>query len=295
MLGLLTSRVTEFRRIAVLGPGLLGGSVALAVGKRHPDISVVLWGRSQERVAEIREAGFEHITSDLALALNGAELIILAVPVGVMEEVGQQILEIGIMPGAFVTDVGSVKVHPHAALGRLMKKRDVTFIGSHPMAGSERSGFRAADADLFEGAPCIITNENDRPESEVHRLLGFWAGLGTCSAVMSAAEHDRLVARISHIPHVLAAVCALVALENAEDGKFAGAGLRDTSRVAGGDPAMWAEILLENRQEIIPPLKESARILMRLAELMEENKENDLRAVLEEGQLRRQSLENNHS
>jgi prephenate dehydrogenase len=295
VLGLLTARVTEFRRIAVLGPGLLGGSVALAVSKRHPDFSVVLWGRNQERVAEIRAAGFDHVTSDLALALKDAELIILAVPVGAMEALGQRILEIGISPGAFVTDVGSVKVHPHEALGRLMKERDVTFIGSHPMAGSERSGFRAADADLFEGAPCIITNESDRPESEVHRLLGFWAGLGASSAVMSAAEHDRLVARISHVPHVLASVCALVALENTEDGKFAGRGLRDTSRVAGGDPMMWAEILLENRQEIIPPLKESAGILMRLAELLEENKEDALRAVLEEGQLRRQSLEDNNS
>lgn len=291
MLGLLPARVTEFRRIAVLGPGLLGGSVALAVQKRHPDFSVILWGRNLERVAEIRAAGFEHVTSDLELAIRNADLIILAVPVGAMADLAHRILEIGIAPGAFVTDVGSVKVHPHESLGELMKEREVIFIGSHPMAGSERSGFSAAHADLFKGAPCIITNESDRPDADVHRMLGFWAGLGARSAVMSAAEHDRLVARISHVPHILATVCALVALENPEDGKFAGRGLRDTSRVAAGDPLMWAEILMENRQEIVPPLRESARILERLADLLETSKEDAITAVLEEGQERRQGLE----
>jgi prephenate dehydrogenase len=158
------------------------------------------------------------------------------------------------------------------------------------MAGSERSGFKAAHPDLFEGAPCILTNENELPDEEVNRLVGFWAGLGAQSAIMSAAEHDRLVARISHVPHVLAVVCALVALENEEDGKFAGRGLRDTSRVAGGDPLMWAEILMENRHQIVPPLRESARVLERLAELLEGGKEDALTAVLEEGQERRQRL-----
>ena len=290
MLGLLTTRVTEFRRIAVLGPGLLGGSVALAVTKRHPGFSVVLWGRNQERVAEIREAGFEHVTSDLELAIKDAELIILAVPVGAMEDLGRRLIELGVAPGTLVTDVGSVKVHPHESLGKLMKEKEVTFIGSHPMAGSERSGFKAAHPDLFEGAPCILTNENELPDEEVNRLVGFWAGLGAQSAIMSAAEHDRLVARISHVPHVLAVVCALVALENEEDGKFAGRGLRDTSRVAGGDPLMWAEILMENRHQIVPPLRESARVLERLAELLEGGKEDALTAVLEESQERRQRL-----
>lgn len=295
MLGLLTVRVTEFRRIAVLGPGLLGGSVALAIAKRHPDYSVVLWGRSLERVAEIRSAGFEHVTSDLALAVRDAELIILAVPVGAMAALGRQLLEVGVKTGVFVTDVGSVKVHPHESLGQLMKEQDLCFIGSHPMAGSERAGFSAANPDLFEGAPCILTNDNSRPDEELHRLMGFWAGLGARSAVMSAAEHDRLVARISHVPHVLASVCALVALEQPEDGKFAGPGLRDTSRVAAGDPPMWAEILLENRKEILGPLRESASILTRLADLLAANKADALAAVLEEGQTRRRSLDRTES
>ncbi len=292
MLGLLAFGVTEFRRIAVLGPGLLGGSVALAVRQRHPRHAVTLWGRSPERVAEIRAAGFEHVTNDLNLAIDGAELVILAVPVGALETLGRQVLEAGVEPGVFVTDVGSVKVQPHQSLGALMQEKGVVFIGSHPMAGSERSGFGAARADLFESAPCILTNEQGLPDEDVNRLGGFWAGLGARAAVMNAAEHDRLVARISHLPHALAVVCALVALEGEEDGKFAGRGLRDTSRVAAGDPLMWAEILLENRSEVVPPLREAAQVLERLADLLAGGKGEALRAVLEEAQERRQRLEN---
>ncbi|MCS5540943.1 MAG: prephenate dehydrogenase/arogenate dehydrogenase family protein [Roseibacillus sp.] len=283
--------MTDFRRIAVLGPGVLGGSVALAVGKRHPDCSVILWGRNPERVAEIRATGFECVTDDLSLAVHDAELVILAVPVGALKRLGRRVLEAGLAGGACITDVGSVKVHPHESLGKDMKDRSVSFIGSHPMAGSERTGFEAADADLFVGAPCILTNENEQPEDEVQRLMGFWTGLGARSAVMSASEHDRLVARISHLPHILSSVCALVALENPKDGRFAGQGLRDTSRIAAGDPAMWLEILVENRHQITKPLREGASILNRLADSLATGDEEAILRVLEEGQARRQTLD----
>lgn len=281
----------EFRRIAVLGPGLLGGSVALAVAQRHPDVSVILWGRNQERVAEIQAAGFEHATSNLSLALAEADLIILAVPVGPMADLGRRLLESGVRPDAFVTDVGSVKAQPHQSVGKLLSEQGIRFIGSHPMAGSERSGFAAARPDLFDRAPCILTNDNELPDRDVNRVVGFWAGLGAQVAVMSSSEHDRLVARISHMPHVLAAVCSLVGLENEEDGRFVGPGLRDTSRVAAGDPLMWTEILLENREELIAPLRESAKVLERIADLLSEKKEAALEAVLEEAQTRRQRLD----
>jgi len=290
-LGLLTVRVTEFRRIAVLGPGVLGGSVALAVRKRHPESSVILWGRNPERVAEIRATGFECVTDDLSLAVRDAELVILAVPVGALKSLGRRVLEAGLPTGACLTDVGSVKTHPHESLGKDMKNKNVSFIGSHPMAGSERTGFGAADEDLFVGAPCILTNENERPENEVQRLMEFWIGLGARSAVMSASEHDRLVARISHLPHILSSICALIALENSEDGRFAGQGLRDTSRVAAGDPAMWVEILLENRHQIAEPLREGASILNRLADFLTAGDEEAILRVLEKGQARRQTLD----
>ena len=191
-----------------------------------------MWARSAERVSEIAAQGFAHATTDFDLVVGDAELIILAVPVGAMPELAQRLIAAGVGPEQFVTDVGSVKVLPHETVGVPLKAAGIRFIGSHPMAGSEQSGFSAARADLLDGAPCILTNDAGLPDEDVNRLVAFWSGLGARAAVMSGAEHDQLVARISHVPHVMASVCALVALEREEDGHFAGGGLRDTSRVA---------------------------------------------------------------
>lgn len=283
--------MTEFRRIGILGPGLLGGSLALALAKRHPEVAVTLWARSAERVAEVRQRGYEHITVDLDLAVQDADLVVLAVPVGAMRALAKRLVAARPAGGVVVTDVGSVKGLPHTELGGMLRGHGIKFIGSHPMAGSEQTGFDAASPELFDGAPCILTNDEGFSDADVNRLVAFWAGLGSRVGVMSALEHDRLVARISHMPHVLAVVCALVALEDEEDGHFCGGGLRDTSRVAAGDPNMWTEILLENRGEVVEPLRESARALERLAELIEHGQADALATALEEAQRRRQLLE----
>ena len=283
--------MTEFRRIGILGPGLLGGSLALALAKRHPDAAVTLWARSAERVAEVRQSGYEHITADLDLTVKDADLVVLAVPVGAMRHLAEGLVASGAAPGLVVTDVGSVKGLPHEEVGGLLEDNGIKFIGSHPMAGSEQTGFDAANADLFDGAPCILTNDQEFADAEVNRLVAFWGGLGCRVGVMSAQEHDTLVARISHMPHVLAAVCALVALENEDDGHFAGGGLRDTSRVAAGDPQMWTEILLENQAAVVDPLRESAKLMQRLADLIENGHEDALATALEEAQRRRRSLD----
>ena len=262
----------------------------MALTKRHPNVEVRLWGRSAERVAEVRQGGFEHVTADFELAVRDAELIVLAVPVGAMGGLAARLLATGAGPGQFVTDVGSVKRLPHETVGALLRKSGVKFAGSHPMAGSDLAGFDAADADLFDGAPCILTNDEDLDDEEINRLVGFWAGLGARSAIMSAEEHDHLVARVSHAPHVMAAVCALVALAREEDGHFAGGGLRDTSRVAGGDPQMWAEILLENRAAVVEPLRECASMLESMASMIGEGREGPLVTALEEARYRRKLL-----
>ncbi len=285
--------MTEFRRIGILGPGLLGGSIALGMEKRHPQVAVRMWARNADRVAGIAQLGFKHATTDFDLVVKEAELIILAVPVGAMRELAQRLIAAGVGEGQFVTDVGSVKGLLHETVGMPLKEAGIRFAGSHPMAGSDQSGFAAASPDLFEKAPCILTNDGELPDEDINRLVAFWSGLGARAAVMTGAEHDQLVARISHVPHVLAAVCALVALEKEEDGHFAGGGLRDTSRVAGGDPAMWREILLENKEAVIGPLRQSATLMQRLADLIEGDNEEALEAVLEEAQQRRRQLDNN--
>lgn len=280
-------RVTEFHRIAVLGPGVLGGSLALAVKIRHPEREVILWGRSEEKVAAIQTSGFSDATTSLEDALRGSDLVVLAVPVGAMEALANRIPELA--PGALVTDVGSVKVRPHASVGTVLAEQGVAFVGSHPMAGSEQSGFGAARDDLFEGACCIVTNEQKVAEERVEELVSFWESLGARAALMGAEKHDRLVARISHLPHMLAVICAEVALSDPDDGAYAGQGLRDTSRVAAGEAGMWAEILLENREAVIPSLRESARLLEEYADLVATGSQDELRERLEAvRELRRQ-------
>lgn len=283
--------MTEFRRIGILGPGLLGGSLARALAKRHPEAEVTLWARSAERVAEVRQLGHENITVDFDLVVREADLVVLAVPVGAMRQLAEALAAAETADGLLVTDVGSVKGLPHAQLGGFLRGHGIKFIGSHPMAGSEQTGFDAASAELFEGAPCILTNDEGYSDADVNRLVAFWSSLGSRVGVMSAMEHDRLVARISHMPHVLAAVCALVALEDEEDGHFCGGGLRDTSRVAAGDPRMWTEILLENRDAVVDPLREAAKALGRLAELVENGQQDALVTALEEAQRRRRALD----
>lgn len=279
--------VSEFKRVAVLGPGLLGGSIALAWKERHGAEGLSLWARGPDRVTELRNHGFSKATSDLGEAVKDADLVILAVPVGKMESLSEKLLELPLSPEVVVTDVGSVKGLPHRTVGARLLAAGVRFVGSHPMAGSEQSGFGAARADLLTGAPCILTNDGEVDDADVTRLLVFWASLGARTVVMSAEEHDCLVARISHVPHALAVVCALVGMESEDAGRLAGGGLRDTSRVAAGDPALWTEILLENGKAILEPLRESAQILQGLADLIEEGNEKALATVLEEAQRRR--------
>ena len=121
------------------------------------------------------------------------------------------------------------------------------FIGSHPMAGSERNGLSAATATLFQNAACLLTNDNGAPVEQTAALDRFWKSIGCRTSWMSAAIHDELVARISHLPHLIAASAARVCLKNPAEGRFGGGGLRDTTRVAAGNPSMWAEIVTENR------------------------------------------------
>ena len=235
----------DFPNISILGGGLLGGSLAMALEKCGT--AVRLWARRVETVDAAREIGISGATTDLAEALTGADLVVLAVPVGSMPALVSQSLAAGMRPGCLLTDVGSVKAMPHQELPPLLAGSGVDFIGSHPMAGSERNGLDAASADLFQGAACLLTNDENVAEAKAAALERFWQRVGCRTTWLGAADHDALVARISHLPHIVAASAARVCLKNPGDGRFGGGGLRDTTRVAAGNPEMWAEILIENR------------------------------------------------
>jgi len=258
-----------FPNITILGGGLLGGSLALALTEARPPVRVQLWVRRPETLDAARSMGIQNATGDLSESVSGADLLVLAVPVGSMATLVSQALDAGLPAGCLITDVGSVKRAPHQDIPPLLTGRNIDFIGSHPMAGSERGGLTAVNANLFRDAACLLTNDEHVPAPRAQALENFWQSIGCRTTWMDALSHDALVARISHLPHVIASGAARVCLKDPSKGDFGGGGLRDTTRVASGNPDMWSEILTENRSALLGPLRETIADLMEVLALLE--------------------------
>ncbi len=280
-------------RVAILGPGLLGGSISLAL-RAQSGTEVRLWARRPEAVEEAQQLGVAHLaTTDLSEAVSGADTVLLCVPVGAMEALVQKMLP-SLAVDALVTDVGSVKEPVCRVLSPLLQGR-AHFIGSHPMAGSEKAGLAAARANLFEGAVCILTPESGvTSEETVGRATSLWQRLGGMVRSLPASVHDQICAMISHMPHLAAA--ALVRTVDStcpEAFAFCGPGFRDTTRIAGGLPEMWTEILLSNRQAVAGGVRALISVLEQAAVQLErgdETAETSVRQLLESAKIRRDRL-----
>ena len=246
----------------ILGPGLLGGSLALALAARGAQPMV--WGRRRAPLDYLSKASGGKLRTevDLGAAAREASLIVLCTPIGIMPDLIERLMVAkALRPDVIITDVGSVKgpIVEHAA--GLLKGTSARFVGSHPMAGSECSGVEASRPDLYEGAMCLITPTAGTDPDAVDGVQDFWVTLGMRVFEMAPFQHDRVVASISHMPHVLAAIVVAAALRRDPSlADFAAGGLRDTTRVASGDP-MWAEILLENRQAVLETLHHAQTLL----------------------------------
>lgn len=257
-------RFDPFQRLAVLGLGLLGGSVAWAARKRGLAREVVGHGRREAPLRDAIERGLvDRAEVDPAAAVDGADLVVLATPVGSMAGLLRAAAP-GLRRDALVTDVGSVKSLLTETLPGLVPP-GVVYIGSHPMAGSHEKGPDHARADLFEGATCVITPMAGDPEAAVARIEAFWRGLGARVVRRDPTTHDIEVAWMSHVPHALAFAFAR-ALGDAPPSarEVAGSGFRDFTRIARSDPELWAEILVANRKAVQGPL---ARVAERLGDL----------------------------
>ncbi|MFC7335923.1 prephenate dehydrogenase [Haloferula chungangensis] len=268
----------EIEKIAILGGGLLGGSLAMAMQDR---LETCLWARRAEAVESARELGIKCASTDLKSTIAAADLVILTVPVGAMESLIEKALECGLNSSSLVSDVGSVKRAVHRNPGSLLKRKGIPFIGSHPMAGSEQRGVEASRKDLFAGAMCFLTDDDQVGEPWTGRLEAFWNGLDCRICWTDSASHDELVARISHFPHVIAAAAALVSLGDPSDARFGGGGLRDTTRVAGGDPEMWAEILMENRHAVSHSVEQAMSVLGEIQSSLKQGDHESIKLWLE--------------
>lgn len=270
-------------RLAVFGPGLLGGSLLLAaraLGVRE----LRVWARRPESLADVKDKNLADFAAcDPVEVAAGADVLVLCVPVGGMKALAQQLAASKPAPDAVFTDVGSVKGMVMRDIAPVLNAAGLAFIGSHPMAGSEKTGLSAARADLYRNAPCILTPSADTPPRALEHLHSFWRAFGCRTSEMDAATHDAVVARISHIPHVAAVLAALTAFRpDPAAAKFAAGGLRDTTRVASGDPAMWREILMENRDALLPALQDLRNSAAEIISALETGDGALLQARLEE-------------
>ena len=270
--------------LAILGPGLLGGSLAMAVREVMPETRVQVWARRSEVLDAVRErTGCAVATTDVAEAAAGATLVVLATPVENMATLARELAALPLEPTAIITDVGSVKGSVTRELAPLFETTSASFIGSHPMAGSEKSGIEAARADLFRGAACIVTPEPHSPSDRVKRLEAFWRAVGCRMVSLNADVHDHHVARVSHLPHFMASITRLAALK--ADGSAAaciGPGFRDTTRVADGDPDLWVGIARQNRAELQAALRDARANLDRALELLATEDDAGLHQFLSE-------------
>ena len=272
-----------FDRITILAPGLLGASVARAARQYGAAAHLTLWARRPETRLQLKGQSWCDAVADTpAEAARTAQLVVICAPVDQIAALVAQIAS-ALPAGAIVTDVGSVK-------GEICRAATVTlqgrghFVGSHPMAGSEKTGWEHGHADLFRGRTVFVTPLPETDAKAAERVAAFWAALEADVATIEPDAHDEIVAHISHLPQVLAStLCASLARRDVRWRNYAGGGLRDTTRIAGSDPKLWKTILDQNRDEVLRAVRGYQEELHGLERALANRDWFEVQAILERG------------
>lgn len=269
--------------LAILAPGLLGGSVAKAAFARGVADRIVVWARRPEvRLALAGQPWCTAVADTPEAAVRSARLVVIAAPVDRIVPLVQQIAP-HLDPGAIVTDVGSVKGEI-SRLGHAALEGRARFIGSHPMAGSEKTGWEHGTAELFQHRTCFVTPLPHSDTAASAQVATFWRDLGGEPVTVTPDQHDEIVAHISHLPQMLASIlCAMLAKKNPAWRNYAGGGLRDTTRIAASDPHLWRTILEQNHDEVLRALRSYQDELHQLQIALANRDYLELTALLERG------------
>lgn len=280
-------------RLAIIGVGLIGGSLARALRERDQVGEIVGYGRGIANLDDAIELGvIDRAATSAASAVEGADLVVIAVPVGSTPEV-LATLAPALGPDAIVTDVGSVKRTVVDAARAALGPRFPFFVPGHPIAGTEQSGARAARGDLYEGRRVILTPEPETDARALERVAAVWREVGAEVVSMPAPDHDRVLAASSHLPHVLAyaLVDMLVRMDDHRAiFECAGGGFRDFTRIAASDPVMWRDICLANRDALLGLLEQYQENLRLLAEALERGDAEWLRETFARAKRAREGL-----
>jgi prephenate dehydrogenase len=281
--------MSRFKHIAVVGAGLIGGSIVLGAARRKLAPTLTCWSRSDTSRKFLRQNGIAQVYDTAAEAVRGADLVVIATPVDRMAETCREIGP-ALSPGALVTDVGSVKTSILKDASHLPPQ--VTFIGSHPMAGSEKAGATHAQENLFQDRLCFITPTGQESAQALEKIQAFWTELGSRLFTCSAQQHDAMVATVSHVPHA-AASALILAVASLPDfnSHVAGSGLKDTTRVAGGEENLWTGILLANSLPVTAGLAELEKHCRRLRLAIEQGNAQEVSQFLKAAKIIRQSLD----
>jgi len=278
---------TRFERVTIVGVGLIGGSLGLALRRGKLSRSVVGVGHRQVSIDRALALGaVDEGTLDVLTGVRDADLVVLATAIGLICEMGERIAPV-LKPGCLVTDVGSTKSEIVRRLSAALPD-GVHFVGAHPIAGSEKRGIDAAEVDLFRGARCVLTPTDDTPPGAVDRVRGLWESVGAVVSTLTPDAHDAILARTSHLPHVVAAM--LVASLDAADDNFVGPGIRDTTRVASGDVNLWCDILLTNREAVLRAADGFTGRLTELGDALRTGDRGKLARLLDAARTRRNAL-----
>ncbi len=272
-----------FDQITILAPGLLGASVARAARHYGAARHLTLWARRPEtRLLLKSQPWCDRVADTPADAVRDAQLIVICAPVDLIVPLVTQIAP-ALTAGAIVTDVGSVKGEICRLSHKLLHGR-AHFVGSHPMAGSEKTGWEHSRADLFTRRTVFVTPLAETDAQATGRIAAFWTGFEADVATLEPDAHDEIVAHISHLPQVLAStLCASLARRDVRWRNYAGNGLRDTTRIAGSDPRLWKTILEQNRDEVLRSLRGYQEELHGLERALANRDWFEVQAIFERG------------
>ena len=282
------SNSAAFETLTIVGVGLLGGSVARAAKQRGLVRRVIGVGRDAVRLEQARESGLiDDFRTDLVQAAAQSDLLIFATPVNLIAS-GVREAAAACRPKTLITDVGSTKSHLCRELATGLPN-GVTFVGSHPLAGSEKQGWEHARADLFAGRVCVVTPIESSNRDTVEKLTAFWQAIGMSVLEMSPESHDRALAQSSHVPHVVASALAQTLAD--ENRSLAATGFADTTRIAAGDPQVWVPILMDNRDAVLARLDEFSSQVAAFREALARGDADELRRLWERGKAIREQLQ----
>ncbi|RQD72569.1 MAG: prephenate dehydrogenase [Tindallia sp. MSAO_Bac2] len=280
----------DFKKIALVGTGLMGGSFALAIKERGIQCTVTGFDSDRKALESALRLGIvDRMGKTLEETVTDADLVMLAVPVGHYESIFNALAE-SLKKGAVVSDLGSVKEAAVTAAERLPE--GVSFVGGHPLAGSEKGGVEAASPYLFENAYYFLTPTERTPVEVLDRIKSLVSTIGAFPVLITPQKHDYIVARTSHLPHFVASVLACTMdEENDEELKnFTGSGFRDTTRIAAGNPVMWEEIFFYNQRELLDGVEKLENMLRGFRQSIALKKRIEVRDLLEKGKKYRDTL-----